>query len=105
MYAFTESESQLRQYVYQRTHPLRVDLADVGQALGQDVGGHLIAKLVPELGGLALGSLRERPSIGNGACDDAADRGGDLEDVRDGRRVDELVLWSAVSAASQYTPS
>jgi hypothetical protein len=56
------------------TYPLRVHLADVGQPLRQCVCGHLVAVLVPELGGLSLGTLRKRPGIGDGSRDDAADR-------------------------------
>lgn len=83
------------------THPLGVHLADVGKSLRQDIGGHLISILVSELGGLALGSLRKSSGIGDGSGDDAADGGRDLEDVGDGRRVDELVLRVCLARVCQ----
>lgn len=63
------------------THSLGVNLANVGQSLGEDVGRHLVSKLVAELGSLALGSLGKRSGIGNGASDYATHRGRNLEDV------------------------
>lgn len=74
-------------------YPLGVDLADVGQPLGHDVAGHLVAVLVPELSSLRLRALGEGTSVGDGSGDDAADRRGELEDVGDGGGIDELVLW------------
>jgi hypothetical protein len=73
---------------------LRVNLANVGQSLGKGIGRHLITKLVSKLSSLTLRSLGESSGIGNGPGDYAADGWGDLEDMRDGRRVDELVLCS-----------
>lgn len=64
-------------------YTLGVHLADVGQSLGQDISWHLVAIFVPELCSFSLGTLGEGSGIGNRACDDASDRGGDLEDVRD----------------------
>ena len=73
------------------THPLCVDLGDVCETLGQDVAGHLVAKLVPELGGLSSRPHDRGAGVCDGARHDAADRGRQLVDVRDGRGVDELV--------------
>jgi hypothetical protein len=81
-----------------RTYSLRVDLADVGQSLGQHVTGHLISILVSELSSLALSTLRKRTGIRDRAGHDAANRRRDLEDVRDGRRVDQFVLSESVSS-------
>lgn len=73
-------------------YPLRVHLADVGQSLRQDICGHLITIFVSELGSLSLCSLRKRSRIGDGPSDDATNSGRDLEDVGDGRGVNQLVL-------------
>ena len=73
-------------------YSLGVDLADVGQSLGQDVAGHLVAELVAELSSFALSTLGKGASIRDGARHDAADRGGDLEDVGHGRGVDQFIL-------------
>ena len=45
-----------------------------------------------ELGGFGLSPLGEGTSVGDGAGHDASHRGGNLEDVGDGRRINELVL-------------
>ena len=75
------------------THPLGVDLADVGKTLGQHVAWHLISKLVPKLARLALRALGKGSGIGDGACHDAANRRRDLEDVGDRLGIDEFVLF------------
>lgn len=74
------------------TYSLRVDLADVGQALGQCIGRHLVSKLVSEFGSLALCSLGKSSSIGNRSRDNAADRGRDFENVSNGGWVDQFIL-------------
>lgn len=74
------------------TYSLRVDLADVGETLGQGIGGHLVAVLVSELGSFTLCSLRKGSSVGDGSSNNAANARGYLKDVRDGSRVDQLVL-------------
>ena len=61
------------------TDSLGVDLADVGQSLGQDVAGHLVSILIPELGSLSLGALRKSSSIGDRTGHNATNRGRDLE--------------------------
>lgn len=53
------------------TYSLCVNLTDVGKPLGQNVGGHLVAKLVSKLGRFALRSLGEGSGIGDRASDDA----------------------------------
>lgn len=55
------------------TNPLCVHLADVCQALSKSIRGHFVAKLVLELGSLALRSLRKCSGICDGACDNATD--------------------------------
>lgn len=66
-----------------RPYTLGIHLADVGQSLGQDISWHLVAILVSELCSFSLGTLGERSGVGDRACDDASDGGGDLEDVGD----------------------
>lgn len=66
-----------------RPYTLGIHLADVGQSLGQDISWHLVAIFVSEFCSLSLGTLGERSGVGNRACDDASNGGGDLEDVRD----------------------
>ena len=79
-------------------------MADVGQPLGQGVAWHLVTEFVLEIRGFRLGALREGARIGDGACHDAADRRRDLEDVRDGRGVDEFILVpSMMSSGSAQT--
>lgn len=73
-------------------YPLRVHLTDIGQTLGESVCRHLVAKLVPEFGGLRLGPLGEGSGVRNGTSDDTANRWRELEDVRYGFGVDQLVL-------------
>jgi hypothetical protein len=73
-------------------YPLGVHLADVGQPLGQGITRHLVAVLVPELSCLGLRTLGEGAGVGDGSGNDAANRGGQLEDVGDGGGIDELVL-------------
>ena len=63
------------------TDSLGVDLADVGQSLGQDVARHLVSIFVPELGSLSLSALRISPSVGDGTGHNAANRGGYLEEM------------------------
>lgn len=73
-------------------HPLCVDLANVGQPLGQNIAGHFIAVLVPEFSGLGLGTLCEGASIGDGAGHYAAHRRGEPEDVGHRGRINEFIL-------------
>lgn len=75
-----------------KTHSLCVNLIDIGQSLRKDVAGHLIAVLVPELGCLPASTIHRGSGIRYRACHDAADGGRDLEDMSDGRRIDEFVL-------------
>jgi hypothetical protein len=79
-------------------YALCVDLADVCYPLGQDIAGHLIAKLVAELSSFTPGSAHRRPCISNGPSHDAANRRREPEDVGDGGGVNELVLCRCVSA-------
>lgn len=74
------------------TYPLSVDLANVRQTLGDGIRGHLIPKLVSEVGSFGLCPCCECSCVGDRSCDDAADCLGDLEDVGDGGGVHELVL-------------
>lgn len=74
-------------------YTLCVDLRNVGKPLRQDVTRHLVSIFVSELGSLALGALRKRSGVGNRTGHDAANRGGDLEDVGHGGWVDQLVLF------------
>jgi hypothetical protein len=78
-------------------YALCVDLADVGYPLGQDIAGHLVAKLVAELGSFTAGSAHGCPCICNGPGHDTTDRWGEPEDVRDGGGVDKLVLCARVN--------
>ena len=57
------------------TDSLGVDLADISQSLGQDVGRHLVSILVSEFGSLSLSTLRKSPSVGDGPSHDATDGG------------------------------
>src|SRR3569833_2107105 len=84
------------------SYSLGVDLADIGQSLGQGIARHLVTILVSELGRVALRPLSESSGIGYGPRHDATDRGRDLEDVRDRRGINKLVLvfWSAARLAT-----
>lgn len=81
-----------------QAYPLGVDLADVGDSLCQGIARHLIAILVSEFCGLALGSLRKGSRVGDGAGHDATDRRRDLEDVGDRGGIDKLILNHGVSS-------
>lgn len=70
-----------------------VDLVDVGKSLGEHIARHLVAVLVPELGGLCAGTGDSGARVGDAAGHDAANVGGELEDVGDGGGVEELVLF------------
>lgn len=73
-------------------YPLSVHLADVGETFCKGVGRHLVAVLVAEFGRLGLRSLCKRAGVCDRTGDDTADGWRDLEDVGDGRRVDEFIL-------------
>jgi hypothetical protein len=78
-------------------YALGVDLANVGYPLGQHVAGHLVAKLVAELGRLAARAAHRGPGVGYRPRHNAADRRRQSEDVRDGRGLDQLVLQRSQS--------
>jgi hypothetical protein len=67
-------------------------LVDVGEPLSQVDDLDLVAVLVAPLSRLGLRPLNLVARVRQEARYDAADRRRDLEQVRDGRRVDELIL-------------
>ena len=69
-----------------------VHLVDVGKPLGENITGHLVAKLVSEFRGLTTGTGDKGTGVGDGTSHDTSDIWGEVEDVGDGCRVDELVL-------------
>lgn len=75
-----------------RRYALRVDLVDVCEALREHVARHLVAVLVSELSGFGAGTGYGGAGVGDAAGHDAADGGGEREDVGDGGGVEELVL-------------
>jgi hypothetical protein len=89
----------------EHAHPLRIHLRDVRQTLGQDVAGHLVSKLVPELSRLSSRPVHRRSCIRYRASHDAADRWRELVDVGDGGGVDQLVLYPAQTRLSRQSTS
>lgn len=53
-------------------YPLSINLADVGNPLGQGIARHLVSKLISELSGFSNGSLDGGSSIGDGSGHDTA---------------------------------
>lgn len=77
----------------QRPHlgVLRVHLRDVGDAAAQDVHGDVGAVLVAPVGRLVARAQHLRAAVRRHARHHAADVVGELEQVRDGRRVQQPV--------------
>lgn len=74
------------------TNPLCVNLIDVGHTLRQNIAGHFIAELVSEFSSLSASTVDRCTSIGDSTSHYTTHGRRDLEDVRDGAGVDELVL-------------
>lgn len=75
------------------SYPLRVDLVDIGQTLGQYITGHLISVFIPEFSCLPTGTVDAGTGVCYGSSHDAADGWRNLEDVGDRRWLNQFVLY------------
>lgn len=75
---------------------LGVDLGLVGQDPGQEVHGHLVAVLEPELGGLGSRLLQERTSVAGDAGGQQANGPRHFVDVGDAGGINQFVLGVGV---------
>lgn len=73
---------------------LSCHLVAVGNSLSEHIGGHLISILVSKLCSLLTSEGDLNASIGNHSSDDTANAGGQCKNLRNGIRVEQLVLWS-----------
>jgi hypothetical protein len=74
------------------TYSLGVDLADICNSLGQSITRHLVSKFISEFSCFTNSSLYRSPGICDRPSHNTADRGRQLENVRDRRWINELVL-------------
>jgi hypothetical protein len=62
---YSSVSRQLYNGVMLPTYPLGIHLTDIREPLCQGIARHLVTKLVFEIGGFGLGSLRKGPGIGD----------------------------------------